>query len=311
MHQPPWLTEDDVERTVQVSDAIPAVAAAIEHEARNRAGNIAKTMTTWDPSSAAHALGGYDHEAGRVAFKTWVNTPAGAESVLSLFDATNGRILALMESVTLGVIRTAAVSGVATDALSAPDADEMTIVGTGRQALRQVAAVAHVRPLRRVRVWSPTPASRETFSRQIHSELGIKAQTAETLEEAVVDSPVVTTVTRAREPFFPRGILAPGAHFNAIGAILPHAAEFDSAILGDADLIVVDSLANARRASKELIDHFGDDWSSVATLGDVLTGATSRPTSPQLTVFKSMGMGLADLAVANVAADNHKGAPNA
>ncbi|WP_242676638.1 ornithine cyclodeaminase family protein [Rhodococcus sp. ABRD24] len=268
-------------------------------------------MTTWDPSSAAHALGGFDHETGRVAFKTWVNTPVGAESLLSLFDSTNGRILAMMQSVTLGVIRTAAVSGVATDALSAPDADEMTIIGTGRQALQQVAAVACVRSLRRVRVWSPTPASRKAFTKQIGTDLEISAETANTLEEAVADSPIVTIVTRAREPFFPRGILANGAHFNAIGAILPHAAEFDSAILDDSDLTVVDNLTNARNASKELIDHFGDDWSSVATLGDILTGATSRPTSPRLTVFKGMGMGLADLAVANVAAANHTGAPTA
>lgn len=198
MHQPPWLSENDVDRAVDVRDAIPAVAAAIEHEARGLAGNIAKTMTTWDPASAAHALGGFDHATARVAFKTWVNTPVGAESLLSLFDATNGRILALMQSVTLGVIRTAAVSGVATDLLADPGADELAIIGSGRQALRQVAAVAAVRPLRRVRVWSPTPASRAGFAEQISAELGIVAEALPSLEAAVADAPIVTVVTRAR-----------------------------------------------------------------------------------------------------------------
>ncbi|GAA1096250.1 MULTISPECIES: ornithine cyclodeaminase family protein [Mycobacteriales] len=311
MHQPPWLSENDVDRAVDVRDAIPAVAAAIEHEARGLAGNIAKTMTTWDPASAAHALGGFDHATARVAFKTWVNTPVGAESLLSLFDATNGRILALMQSVTLGVIRTAAVSGVATDLLADPGADELAIIGSGRQALRQVAAVAAVRPLRRVRVWSPTPASRAGFAEQISAELGIVAEALPSLEAAVADAPIVTVVTRAREPFFPRGILAPGAHLNAIGAILPHAAEFDSALLADSSITVVDNLENARRASRELIEFYGDDFSPVQTLGDLMTGAAARPLSPALTVFKGMGMGLADLAVANVAAANHEGVPTA
>src|SRR5262249_62400284 len=88
-----------------------------------------------------------------VGTKTWAHTTGGATPLLILFDAENGDLLAIVEAFVLGQLRTGGISGVATRWLAAPDADEMALIGTGKQAAPQLAAVAAVRRLRRGRGW--------------------------------------------------------------------------------------------------------------------------------------------------------------
>ena len=294
----PVYSEADVRAALTIHAVIDAVSDAIAREAAGQARNIPKTMTTWSPSSSAHALGAIDSEQGLVAFKVWVNTPQGAMAQLSVFDARTGQMLASAEAGTLGSLRTGAISGLATRWLSAADADELAIIGTGRQALRQVEAVRAVRPLRRIRVWSPNAEHRGVFADQVREATGLPVDDPQTLGEAVHGAPIVTLVTRASEPFLRAQDLAPGAHLNAVGAILPANAEFDAQVLSDAQLVVVDNIDNARLASRELREFYGDDWSTVRTLGDVVTGKAARTQQPGPTVFKGLGMGLADLAAA-------------
>lgn len=291
-------SEPDVRDALSVASVLDSVKLALEREAVGTASNIAKTMTTWPPKSSAHALGAFDSVDGLVGFKTWVNTPAGAAAQFTLFDAADGRLLASMAAGHLGLYRTAAISGLATQALSAANADEFAIIGSGRQALAQVEAVNLVRPLRRVRVWSRTPERRVAFGAEISSALGLDVVVANSVEDAVDGAPIVTLMTRASEPFLSRDALAANAHLNAAGAILPANAEFDPRLLANAKLTVVDSLENARNGSRELREYFGDDWSTVHTLGELLAGKVAVPPGAGLTVFKSLGMGLCDLAAA-------------
>jgi alanine dehydrogenase len=296
----PFITEREVAEQVSLTDVIDSVGRVVEAEARGAAMNIPKTMATWGPASSAHALGAQDSDNKLVVFKTWVNTPRGASAVLTLFDSDTGAALAVIEAGTLGALRTAAIAGLATRLMSDPEADEMAIIGTGRQASRQVAAVAAVRPIKRVRVWSPREDSRERFAREVREGLEIEAQAESSLAAAVDGAPVVTLITRASEPFLGCGLLSEGAHLNAVGAILPRNAEFDPALLARADLAVVDNMENARRSSREFNAFYGDDWSRVVTLGDLVTGEIVRPESPRLTIFKGLGMGLSDLAAAAI-----------
>ncbi|MEU1997985.1 ornithine cyclodeaminase family protein [Nocardia gamkensis] len=307
----PWITDQQVRENISIVQAIEAVSRSLAREVQGNARDIPKTMTTWGPASSAHALGAYDAGAQLVAFKTWVNTPAGASALVTLFDALAGRATAVLEAGALGTLRTAAVSGLATQLMSAPEASEMALIGSGRQALRQVEAVCAVRPIRRVRVWSRSEEGRIRLADAVRSDLGIDAVATTTLAEAVDRAPIVTLITRAVEPFLHRGLLSPGAHLNAVGAILPSNAEFEPELLSDSDLTVVDSITNAQRSSRELIEYYGQDWSAVSTLGDLLTAPIQRPPQPRLTVFKGLGMGLADLAVASLALDavTREGAP--
>jgi ornithine cyclodeaminase len=299
-----YWSDADLARTVSLSAAIDSAQTVLEHEAAANAWNLNKTMATWPPASSAHSLGAVDIADGVVAFKNWINTPSGAAALMTVFSAADGALLAVAQAGAAGVLRTAAMSAVATRWLADPAADELAILGTGRQARMQAAAVVAVRPIRRVRVWSRTPDRRAAFARQLGEELGLEVLECEHSAEATRDAAVVTLITRATEPFLRLSDLAEGAHLNAVGAILPANAEFTADVLGGAALIAVDSLANARSGSRELREHFGADhnadWSAVIALAEVVTGKVTRPPRPRCTVFKGMGMGLSDLAVARL-----------
>lgn len=300
------------ETAIPVLDDVQVIAAVSQREAldsirdvllsahRGTARSLAKTMAQWDEGSTAHSLGAVDSRLGLVAFKSWVNTPRGAAALLSVFDAVEGRARAVMSAGALGFLRTAGTAAVATDMLAVRDAQVLGLLGTGRQAKQQIIATNLVRPLELVRVWSPNSESRSRFAQQMHNELGIRTECVDSAEAAVRDAPIVTAVTRAQEPFLEGGWLAPGAHLNAVGAILPSSAELLPSVLPLSDLTVVDDLENARRSSRELKEHLGDDLTDVATLGQALDQHIVRPPDARLTVFKGLGSGLTDLAVAAI-----------
>src|SRR5262249_53967748 len=209
--------------------------------------------------SSMHSLGSGAPGLGYVGYKNWVNTRRGATAVYVLFNAADGSIAAVIEAAALGQTRTSAITGVGTRWLADPAADDMALIGTGAQAITQVAAVNAVRPLRRLRVWSPTPDKRRAFAATLAEQFDFAIVAAPTLEAAARDASIVTLVTRAQEPFLSAAMLARGAHLNAVGAILPTMAEFEQDVFERVDWMAVDDIANLQRASREFIEHFGGD----------------------------------------------------
>jgi alanine dehydrogenase len=197
-------------------------------------------------------------------------------------------------------MRTAGISGVASRCLAKANADDMAIIGTGKQALAQVAGVNAVRALKRLRVYSPTLANRQAFAEKLQQKFSMEVIVTGSVEAAVKDASIVTLVTRAQEPFLDATMLAPGCHINAVGAITPERQEFSQDIFGRARLVVVDSVDSVRRLSSEFIQQFGDDedkWSTVKPLSSLVADNGERPADADLTLFKAMGMGLSDLAM--------------
>lgn len=298
---PLWITEDDVRDTVSLNDTIAALREGLPQEASGAAANLEKALATWDGKSSMHALGSLMPHRGYVGFKTWANTPKGAMAIFSLFDAAAGRLLAVIEAAALGQMRTSGISGVATDVLADPAADEMALIGTGIQAPMQVAAVATTRKLRRLRFFSPSAEKRAAFRAKAEAMFPFEVVESGSVEEAVRGMPIVTLITRAAEPFLAADMLAPRTHINAAGAILPGNREFGADLWPRVSRVVVDNVGNARKASAELIDRFGSDaaeWSGVETLGQVLLSGAGRAAGDDITLFKPMGMGLSDLSVA-------------
>lgn len=299
-----WLTEQQVADLVDINDSIDALARGVVDEARGAALALDKMLGTWD-GGAMHALGAMHIAGDRAGFKTWVHTGNGATAVYALFDSTNGRLVAMLEAATLGQIRTSAMSGLAARALARAEADEMAVIGTGAQAITQVAAVAAVRRLRRLRVFSRGPAKRADFVNRARELFEFEIVDCDRLEEAVSGAPIVTLITRASEPFLHADMVAPGALVIAAGAILPGSAECHPDLVARAGLVVVDSIGNARTNSRELREHFASNasgWDSVRTLGSILQdGPGMLPIDRDITLFKPMGTGLSDLAVAALA----------
>jgi alanine dehydrogenase len=294
-----WIGEADVVAAIDMAGAIAALEKGLQAEARGTAQNMTKTHVAWS-GGTLHAIGAVFNEDGVAGTKTWAHTAGGASPLLVLFDSGSGALKAVIEAFALGQLRTGAASGVATRWLARPDADELALIGTGKQALSQAAAVAAVRPLRRMRVFGRDPGRRAQLAARAREELGLEVREASTVEEAVRDAPIVTTVTRATEPFLRAGMLARGAHVNAVGAITPAGAEVADDAIARCSRVVVDSIPQAQRLSRELIGRFGSEpagWTAVESLASVVASGRPRSDAVDLTLFKSLGMGVSDLAL--------------
>jgi ornithine cyclodeaminase len=302
---PIWLTEAEVVSLVDMGEAIRAVERGLAAEAAGAAGNLLKTHLSLPsaggrPNGSLHSLGGSLAAADVVGVKSWAHTPGGATPLLILWRASDGSLLAVIEAFALGQYRTAAIAGAATHALARPDSARLAILGSGHQALTQAAAVAGVRRLSHIAVWSPTAEHRTRFADQVGNALGIEASAAASVAKACDGADVVTTVTRATTPFLAPEAVGAGTHINAMGAIAPDRAEFDPKLLQRCALVVADSVPQARALSREFGEFYGEDdaaWGAVSPLSAVAGETVRRPDDADLTLFKAMGVGLADVSI--------------
>ncbi|HXQ52341.1 MAG TPA: hypothetical protein VN802_14700 [Stellaceae bacterium] len=298
---PLWITEADVTSVMKLPEAVEALERTLALEAKGQAQNMPKTVLMVGPNDAMHALGASVAGAGLCGTKTWVNVAGRSQTVLVLFALEDGALRAVIEATALGQTRTAAMTGVGTKRLAAPEADELALIGSGKQALPQVAAVAAVRKLKRVRVFSRRTEAREAFADAVRQELGLTVVAAASLEDAVRDAPIVTLITNATEPFFTSAMAARGSHVNAMGAIVPARGEFTQDIFPRCGLIAVDTVVGVRELSSEFRRRFGEDeaaWHAVRPISELVVANGARPAGCDLTLFKAMGMGLSDLALA-------------
>lgn len=228
------------------------------------------------------------------------NHQRGLESHLgfvALFEADCGRPLAILDGAEITAIRTAAVSGLATDLLARPDAGDLALLGSGVQARTHLEAMRRVRKLRRVRVWSRHPESAAAFAASIHD---LEMETAPDARAAVAGADLVCTVTSSREPVLLGDMLAPGAHVNAVGSSSPAYRELDAAAVARARLFVdlrESTLAESGdflRARDE--GAVGDDHIQGEIAGLVLGRVAGRSSPDEITLFKSLGIAVEDLA---------------
>jgi ornithine cyclodeaminase len=239
-----------------------------------------KTHVAWGEGHTLHAIGGVDGDL--VGTKTWAHTAGGANPLLILWDSETGERRAVIEAFLLGQLRTAAMSGVATRLLADPTTTTVAVIGTGKQAGPQVDALRAVLAVREMRVFSPDAAHRKAFAERMGGSA------CDSVEAAVDGAGVITTATRATAPFLEASMVAAGAHVNAIGAITPERAEL-AADLVDRALLVTDSVESAMRLAREVADR------DLRPLSALLADGT-RPEA-DVTVFKAMGVGLADVAL--------------
>jgi ornithine cyclodeaminase len=219
--------------------------------------------------------------------------------VVMVFDPETGVPLALMDAGAVTAVRTAAVSAVATEALARADAGDLAVLGSGVQARSHLEAMRLVRPLRRVRVWSRTAENAEAFRGWAATELGIEVETVGTPAEALAGADLVCTTTAAKEPVVQAADLAPGVHVNAVGASFIDHRELSSRAVAEASYFV-DSRESAVAESGDLRAPLteglvGPDHIR-AELGEVLLGTRpGRREESEITVFKSLGLGVQDI----------------
>jgi alanine dehydrogenase len=225
------------------------------------------------------------------------------QGAVLLFEATHGQLLAIMDASAITAIRTAAASGVATRLLAREDAHSLAILGSGVQARSHLAAMIESRTITSVRVWSRNTEHAQHFAERESSRYGLPVRPAATVREAVAGAEIICTTTAAREPILKGEWITPGTHVNAVGSSVASARELDSAAVRMARLYVDRRESTLNEAGDFLIAReegaIGDDH-IIGEIGDILLGRLDgRRTRDEITLFKSLGLAVEDLAAAN------------
>ena len=225
------------------------------------------------------------------------------QGVVILFDAEKGLLRAIVDGTAITALRTAAVSGVATSLLARSEAGDLAIIGAGTQARSHLDAMLYVRDIQRVRVYSLPLEGAHQFARRESERHDIKIEVMESASEAVTGADIICTVTTAKEPVLKGDWLAPGAHINAVGAFTPSTRELDTTAVVKARFYV-DRRESALNEAGEFLIPEGegviDDSHIVGEIGEVLLGkAPARESAEEITLFKSLGIAIEDLAAAH------------
>ena len=232
------------------------------------------------------------------------------QGAVMLFSRETGELVALMNASEITAIRTAAVSGVATRLLAREDANELAIIGAGVQARTHLAALACVRSLKRVRVAARNVEHAQRLVDEMQPNVRSSIEAVPTNEDAVRGADVVVTATSSLEPVLKREWISPGAHINAIGTHSPNSREIDSATMAAARIFVdrresaLNESGDYLLAAKEGV--IGPD-NIAGEIGELLIGTKSgRTSATEITLFKSLGLAIEDVACAEYLYQNAK-----
>jgi ornithine cyclodeaminase len=296
-----YLTECDVEELLTMDMALAAVESAHAAHAAGRAIDIPRQRTRI-PTAALHILQGALLDQGVFGYKAYTTSRAGARFLVHLFDAASGGALAVIEADRLGMMRTGATGGIAAKWLAREDAAEAGIFGAGWQAQSQMEALCRVRPIKRIKVFSRDEQKRREFCETQSRRLGIEVVSVASADQAVRGSDVVVTITSATTPVFAGDSLEAGAHVTAAGSNALIRREVDEKTVQRAARVCVDSRATALREAGDLLPALEKGRlaeGQMVELGEVIAGMRpGRVAADEITLFKSQGMAIQDLAVA-------------
>jgi ornithine cyclodeaminase/alanine dehydrogenase len=227
--------------------------------------------------------------------------------VITLFDQESGALLAFLDGRSITALRTAATTAVAIDRMAPPGPAVAAMLGSGSEAHSHARALAAVRPLREMRIYSPNAEHREAFAWRFTAELGFPCTAAASAKTAVEGASIVVAATRTRDdkPVFEGAWLRPGMLVASIGATLPEHLEVDVAAIERADLIVADMPDEVMEETGCFRVAHGAGVSfaeKFVSLNDLIAGkADERLRAAKQPMFRSVGASLQDLAVADLA----------
>ena len=295
------LSEDDVRHLLPMELALEAVEEGLRKLALDEAHNVPRTRAQTDHATL-HVLSASAKSLGVMGFKAYSTTRKGADFHVGLYDGKTGALLALIQADYLGQMRTGAASGVATQYMARPDATEVGLFGAGKQARTQLLAVCKVRKINRVQVYSPHEDSRRRFAAEMAPLVGTEVEPVPRPEMAAEDKDIIITATTSREPVLNGHWIAEGTHINAVGSNYKGKAELDAVAVRRCGSIVVDSKDQARVEAGDFeaaLDEGSIHWADIHELGQVIVGRfTGRAHPEDVTLFKSLGIAIEDVAVA-------------
>lgn len=298
-----FLSEDQVRTLAPVGEVLRVIREAFARDFSSTLRMPPRSSLELD-GALMLIMPAYDSALNAAGVKiVSVSARAGVHAFYELVDPATGIPLARMEANWLTDLRTAVTSAVATDFLARADAGTLGIFGSGRQAVSHLTALRHLRNFRRFLVCGSGRSGLQDFSRKIKQELGIDIQTA-SAETCARESDVICCCTNSRVPLFDGRWLRPGTHLNLIGAFQPDAREVDDETVRRS-LVVVETYEGVLAEAGDLLIPLNKGVVSrdyiQADLHELVGGKkTVRTDRQQITLFKSVGCALEDLATAHL-----------
>lgn len=287
------ITEKQVRELLPVSECIEVLRDAFSREFVNIPRYRLKSQNT-----LLHVMSASIPSLGIMGLKSYgTGREAAGDFVVILFNERDGRLMAVFEADALGQIRTGAASGLATSYLAREDSKIGAIIGTGLQADNQLLAIDSVRKFKEIRIFSRSTENRRDFIKKMQPQVKAKLVEAESAEQAVRSADVICTITTSKTPVVSGEWLKPGCHINAAGTNWSNKRELDEAAVKRCDLICADHREQSKIEAGDLIGVI-DDWNSVWELSDVVQGRVARTSPHQITLFKSNGIAMEDIASA-------------
>jgi alanine dehydrogenase len=295
------LRESDVEQLLTMQTTLELIERVHREYSTGNAQDTPRERTRL-PKAALQILQGAVPSAGVFGYKAYTSSREGVRFLVYAFNAERGNLDAIVEANHLGMMRTGAAGGVAAKWLAREDAKVAAIFGSGWQAQGQLEALAAVRKLERVKVYSRSAEKVASFCDRMSKKLSLNVTPAASPEDAVRGSDIVVTITTSATPVFDGEWLAPGTHVNAAGSNSLLRREIDEATVRRASPVVVDSRPSAIKEAGDLLPalekgrlHAG----MLTELGEVIAGLRpGREGRDQITLFESQGMAMQDLIIA-------------
>lgn len=300
----------EVQQFLPMSECIDVVEAALKMLNQGNALNPLRSgMWLPDKSGLLGVMSGYLGDPEIMGLKT-VSVFLGNDKTeyhshqgsVMIFETKNGRPLAIMDAAEITAIRTGAASGVATRLLANPNADDLAILGSGVQARMNLGAMITVRPIKKVRVWSKTQSNAQQLADSESKKHGIPIEVMQSAQSAVEGASIICTTTAAREPILMGDWLAEGTHINAVGSSIKFTRELDTAAVVKSRLFVDRKESTINEAGDYLFpkEEGAIDESHIqGEIGDILLNKVrGRRSETDITLFKSLGLAIEDLAAA-------------
>jgi alanine dehydrogenase len=313
----PFLDAEAIRAGVPIADMLDAVEAAYRDVAAGRDRSPVRSRVAL-PNGDLLLMPCVRDGASGASVKLVTVTPGNAtlgmptiQALVVWLDAASGRPVALIDGATVTAMRTGAASGVATRLLARTDASTLALIGAGAQAEWQLRAVLAARAIRRVLVYARDEESRETFAARMADETGVDVVAADSAEVAVTAADVICCATTSAQPVFDAAWVQRGAHVNGIGAYRLDMVELAPELFARAALVAIDSRESALAEAGDVVTAI--ERGQLATealreIGSIDSGwAASRP-ADAITVFKSVGLAIQDVAAAELITERLLGA---
>lgn len=306
-----YIDAQEQAKLLNMEEIVDAVAESLKAYSEGKTNTPLRYSLPFNEDNRYLVMPALSDELKIVGLKTVTvapnNTKIGKNTIVGsviLSDYETGETLAVLEGSYLTKIRTGAISGVATRYLARENAKTLCVIGTGDQAQGLIEAVLAVRDIERIQFYNRTYDKAVNFSKQIekdHEHLNLVV--CDDVETAIADADIIVTATNAQAPVFKQH-LAQGVHVNAVGSFKPDMQELPSQAIVDADKVVVEAVEAALEETGDLINPVSEGVFGrnhlYGELGHIVASKLEgRVSEDEITIFKSVGVAIVDIVVAN------------